>query len=325
MDTITTDLYGLLGVEPTASISEIKTAYRKKALTCHPDKNPDNPRAIELFQELSKVLETLSDTKARAAYDQAIAARKQAKERVRQFDAKRKKFKEDLEAREEAYKKSFNPTPEARSDENIKINTEKEIRRLKEWYKQVEQEMLFTKKLLLEKLYSSLNVSMSNVGDFRIKIRWKVKDGDQTNGGYNYNNLHQIFSKYGDLTAVVISSTKKGSALVEFGDKSAAETALLIEIGLANNPLTLRGLWDTENSNSATSSANSNIGKPTFPATASFNSTPCASLSFSSAPDIFTQQAKISDAELENSILANLKRAEERKRLIEELKAQEET
>lgn len=75
------------------------------------------------------------------------------------------------------------------------MQTEKEIRRLKEWYKQVEQEMLFTKKLLLEKLYSSLNVSMSNVGDFRIKIRWKVKDGDQTNGGYNYNNLHQIFSK----------------------------------------------------------------------------------------------------------------------------------
>lgn len=57
----------------------------------------------------------------KAAYDQAIAARKQAKERVRQFDAKRKKFKEDLEAREEAYKKSFNPT-EAKSNKEFQTN-----------------------------------------------------------------------------------------------------------------------------------------------------------------------------------------------------------
>lgn len=52
----------------------------------------------------------------KAAYDKAIAARKQAKERVRQFDAKRKKLKEDLEAREEAYKRSCDPVPESKSD-----------------------------------------------------------------------------------------------------------------------------------------------------------------------------------------------------------------
>lgn len=115
---------------------------------------------------------------------------------------------------------------------------------MKEWYKKIEEEMTFARKLFLEKLYSSLNTSTSNVGDFRIKIRWKVKDGDQTNGGYNYDNLHKIFSKviifqfyfslllqmfliiiflqYGDIVVLVVSSKKKGSALVEFGDKSAA-------------------------------------------------------------------------------------------------------
>jgi curved DNA-binding protein CbpA len=36
------DLYELLEVEPDADEKTLKTAYRKKALTCHPDKNPDN-------------------------------------------------------------------------------------------------------------------------------------------------------------------------------------------------------------------------------------------------------------------------------------------
>ncbi|KAM6322117.1 uncharacterized protein O3Q21_006725 [Podargus strigoides] len=39
------DLYGLLGIGEKASEKEVKKAYRQKALTCHPDKNPDNPRA----------------------------------------------------------------------------------------------------------------------------------------------------------------------------------------------------------------------------------------------------------------------------------------
>lgn len=308
---ITQDLYGLLGVEATASISEIKKAYRKKALSCHPDKNPDNPRAAELFQELSKVLETLTDATARAAYDQAITARKQAKERVRQFDAKRKKFKEDLEAREEAYKRSCDPTPKTKSDDE---RMKAEIKRLQEWYKQMEEEMVFTREVFLKNLSNPSNDSES-IGEFRIKIRWKVEDGDTTNGGYNSDNLHQMFFKYGDVT-VVVSSKKKGNAMVEFENKNAAERALLLEIGLAKNPLKLHGLWDgaQKRSTSTASGTNPNIAKP---ATAHFNSTPCASVSFPSAPDIFTQ--------FESSVLADLKRAEERKRLIEELKAQEET
>jgi len=50
----------------------------------------------------------------------------------------------------------------------------------------------------------------------------------------------------------------------------------------------LRGLWDTQKRSTDTaSSANSNIGKLIFSATTSLNSTPCASVSFSSAPNIF--------------------------------------
>ena len=47
------DLYQLLEVEVAADAKTIKKAYRKKALTCHPDKNPDDKKAVDLFHQLS--------------------------------------------------------------------------------------------------------------------------------------------------------------------------------------------------------------------------------------------------------------------------------
>ncbi|GFV32264.1 dnaJ subfamily C member 17 [Trichonephila clavipes] len=64
-DLMKIDLYELLNISIKAEEKEIKKAYRKKALSCHPDKNPDNPKAAELFQQLSKALEVLTDKAAR--------------------------------------------------------------------------------------------------------------------------------------------------------------------------------------------------------------------------------------------------------------------
>ncbi|KAI2573612.1 DNAJC17 isoform 5 [Pan troglodytes] len=87
------DLYALLGIEEKAADKEVKKAYRQKALSCHPDKNPDNPRAAELFHQLSQALEVLTDAAARAAYDKVRKAKKQAAERTQKLDEKRKKVK----------------------------------------------------------------------------------------------------------------------------------------------------------------------------------------------------------------------------------------
>jgi len=61
-----TKLYDELGVEPAATIEQIKKAYRKLALKYHPDKNPDEP---EKFKNISAAFEVLNDEKKRGVYD----------------------------------------------------------------------------------------------------------------------------------------------------------------------------------------------------------------------------------------------------------------
>ncbi len=63
------DYYEILSVTKTASESEIKAAYRKRAIEFHPDKNPDNPTAEEKFKEAAEAYSVLSDAQKRAAYD----------------------------------------------------------------------------------------------------------------------------------------------------------------------------------------------------------------------------------------------------------------
>ncbi|RAQ45247.1 protein import protein mas5 [Aspergillus flavus] len=65
-----TKFYDVLGVAPTATEAQLKTAYKKGALKYHPDKNANNPDAAEKFKELSRAYEILSDSQKRSIYDQ---------------------------------------------------------------------------------------------------------------------------------------------------------------------------------------------------------------------------------------------------------------
>jgi molecular chaperone DnaJ len=63
------DYYQVLGVERTASVDEIKKAYRKLAIQYHPDKNPGDKPAEEHFKTVSEAYRVLSDPEKRAQYD----------------------------------------------------------------------------------------------------------------------------------------------------------------------------------------------------------------------------------------------------------------
>lgn len=55
----------LLGVSEDASIADVKKAYRKLSRLKHPDKNPDNPEAVNEFIQITKAYTIMTDPKAR--------------------------------------------------------------------------------------------------------------------------------------------------------------------------------------------------------------------------------------------------------------------
>lgn len=61
--------YSVLGVPRSATDADIKKAFRKLAKDNHPDRNADDPKALERFKEANLAYELLSDTAKRAQFD----------------------------------------------------------------------------------------------------------------------------------------------------------------------------------------------------------------------------------------------------------------
>jgi curved DNA-binding protein len=64
------DYYKLLGLSKTATLKDIKNAYRRLARKHHPDLNPNDKEAKRKFQQINEANEVLSDPEKRKKYDQ---------------------------------------------------------------------------------------------------------------------------------------------------------------------------------------------------------------------------------------------------------------
>jgi DnaJ-class molecular chaperone len=64
------DYYGILGLDQTADVAEIKAAYRRLALEYHPDRNQDDPAATVKMREINESYAILSDPDKRQEYDE---------------------------------------------------------------------------------------------------------------------------------------------------------------------------------------------------------------------------------------------------------------
>ncbi len=104
--------YDILGVSKTASIGEIKSAFRRLAKLYHPDKNPGGK---EMFEKILMAYEILIDSNRRLQYDLKLkysASVKDANDRTARVKKKEWNFnEEELKRRQyyqEHYKKQYN-------------------------------------------------------------------------------------------------------------------------------------------------------------------------------------------------------------------------
>ncbi|KAF5927891.1 hypothetical protein HPG69_009257 [Diceros bicornis minor] len=65
----TEDYYTLLGCDELSSVEQILAEFKVRALEYHPDKHPENSKAVETFQKLQKAKEILTNEESRARYD----------------------------------------------------------------------------------------------------------------------------------------------------------------------------------------------------------------------------------------------------------------
>ena len=110
------DPYEVLGLEPGATLADVKAAYWRLAKKHHPDKNPGDKASEWIFKELGQAYESLRGESAHRAHgersqhdeeaDQARRERAQqeqrARDEARQAQARRERAQQEQRARDEA-------------------------------------------------------------------------------------------------------------------------------------------------------------------------------------------------------------------------------
>ncbi|OGW32448.1 MAG: hypothetical protein A2X59_10990 [Nitrospirae bacterium GWC2_42_7] len=152
--------YYILGVHNSATVQEIKSAYRKLAVRLHPDKNSGDKFFEERFKDIKEAYETLSDDLTKNNYDIKLRLHSRGvnhDELKKYQDLLKRKYKEELKKREEDIKKKYRTLEQNSKDEAEKRKKWKEaVRSAEESKRKNEKQKMLNeiesyKKLLLQK------------------------------------------------------------------------------------------------------------------------------------------------------------------------------
>ncbi|KAB1271413.1 DnaJ-like protein subfamily C member 12 [Camelus dromedarius] len=167
----TDDYYTLLGCDELSSVEQILTEFKVRALECHPDKHPENSKAVETFQKLQKAKEILTNEASRARYDHW--RRSQVSMPFQQWEALSDSVKTSMHwavrgkkdlMLEESDETHTNKT------ENEEWNKQKEIK--KEELGSTTEEMEQKESQSLEKSFSPQSPDSPNMNCWHLRFRW---------------------------------------------------------------------------------------------------------------------------------------------------------
>lgn len=115
-------LYDILGLPRYASLAEVKSAFKQLAVKYHPDKNPGDGHAEELFKKISAAYHVLGDEESKRTYDIRLSGmasfipkktkEEERAERIKKAaeHLKQKKLREEKKVRDD-YARLKNGTP----------------------------------------------------------------------------------------------------------------------------------------------------------------------------------------------------------------------
>ncbi len=206
------DYYYILGVDTTATESQIKSAYRKLSIKFHPDKNDGDKFFEDRFKDIQEAYEILSNFSKRSEYDIRLKSLSFGSNNTinnKKYEEELKKqYEEELRKKEEEIKRKYQ-TPEQRASEEAEIK-----RKEGEEKKKAEQQRLLNefekhKKVLLQK-EKELNTLQKNVlkieseitqlkkyiNDLNLKIICENNKDDNPDTGGEITNYECIHCNY---------------------------------------------------------------------------------------------------------------------------------
>jgi len=323
------DLYEMLGVNPEGTEKEIASAYRKKALKYHPDKNP-GAAAEAIFLKLSRAYQVLLDPKKKADYDKLQKAKLAKKRRENEMDSKRRKLKEDLESRETKAKTPADLRTEAQKEMEKQIEKLKEEAKAREKTKQEDIDAarkLFEEAEKVEAKPEPVVLDDHPVGDLdrAAKVKW-----NNNRLTFTEEDLRRSFSRFGEIDTIAISAKKKNLAIISYFSVVSTKAAVNTKDNEITDFFSVSWATGTEPAvfkdpellkNSPKSNSNSNSPPPPVGLVAVGNERIPSPTPVSPKP---VPTTAVNSKDFESVVLMKLRQAEERKKLIEQLQKDQE-